>query len=435
MIRRISRPFLLVSFFFALDKVVAFLRQILFARTFGVSASLDAFNAANNLPDLVFAVISGGAMAIAVVPLLTEMLDREGRDAAWAFFSRLANWAFLLTAALAVTLAIFAGPLIRHVVAPGFSPAQQELTASLMRLDVIALLLFSISGLVIGGLQANKHFFFPALAPVMYNIGQILGVVFFAPRWGVIGLAYGTILGATLHLLIQVPALIRYGFRWTPSLSLRHPGIRKAAAVLGSRLLTVAAIQGIFLTTDNFASGLVVGSVTAIAYGWLLLQVPETIIGSALGTVLLPTLAELAERREWAALRQMIRRASGILLGITIPTAIAAIVLVEPAVRLVFQNGGSFTAEGTAMVGAAARIFFIGLPAQCLVEIGVRAFYARFDAITPLYTAVITVLLFIASCFLFVPLLGFVGIALSNTVAFTTECIILFALLRRKMMV
>jgi putative peptidoglycan lipid II flippase len=435
LIRQITRPFLLVSFFFALDKLVAFLRQILFARTFGISASLDAFNAANNLPDLVFAVISGGAMAIAVVPLLTDMLDREGRDAVWVLFSRLANWAFILTAILAALLALFATPLIRYVVAPGFTVEQQTLTATLMRLDVIALLLFSISGLVIGGLQAQKHFFLPALAPVMYNIGQILGVLFFAPRWGVVGLAYGTILGACLHLLIQTPALLRYGFRWTPAFSLLHPGIRKAAALMGPRLLTVAAIQIIFLTTDNFASRLVIGSVTAIAYGWLLLQVPETIIGSALGTVLLPTLSEIANRGEWATLRQLIRRAAFALLGVTIPVAFVAIVLVEPAVRLVFEHGGSFTSQGTSMVAAAARLFFLGLPAQCLVEIAVRAFYARLDAVTPLLAAILTAITFVALCFLLVPLLGFTGIALANTLAFTTECAVLYALLHRRQMV
>jgi putative peptidoglycan lipid II flippase len=431
MIRRLSRPFLLVSFFFALDKAFAFVRQVLFARTFGVSAVLDAFNAANNLPDLVFAVISGGAMAIAIVPLLTETLDREGREATWALFSRLANWAFLLTAILALTLAVFADPLVRYVVVPGFSPEQQNLTITLMRLDVIALLIFSISGLVIGSLQAHKHFFLPALAPVMYNIGLILGVVFFAPRWGVVGLAYGTILGAALHLAIQVPGLLRFGFRWIPTLDLSHPGVRKAAMLLGPRVLTVAAIQCIFLATDNFASQLVTGSVTAIAYGWLLLQVPETIIGSALGTILLPTLSELADRGEQDVMRRLLRRAAGILLVITIPVAALAILLVEPAVRIVFQGGHAFTAEGTAMVSAAARLFFLGLPAQCLVEIGVRSFYARLDAKTPLWTAILTVLLFVLLCYIFVPSLGYGGIALANTLAFTCECVLLFTLMRR----
>jgi putative peptidoglycan lipid II flippase len=431
LIQRITRPFLLVAFFFALDKAAALLRQVLFARSFGVSAALDAFNAANNLPDLVFAVISGGAMAIAVVPLLTDTLDRDGRDAVWALFSRLANWAFLLTAFLAAALAIFADPLIRYVVVPGFAPEQQILTATLMRLDVIALLIFSISGLVIGGLQSQKHFFLPALAPVMYNVGQILGVLFFAPRWGVIGLAYGTILGAALHLAIQIPGLIRFGFRWTPSLDLRHPSLRKAAALMGPRLLTVAAIQCIFLATDNFASRLGTGSVTAIAYGWLLLQVPETIIGSALGTVLLPTLSELVLRGEREELRRLVRRAAGILLAITIPTAALAILLVETAVRMVFQTGHAFTAEGTTMVAAAGRMFFLGLPVQCLVEIWVRMFYARLDAKTPLFAAVLTSILFIGMCFLLVPALGFLGIALANTLAFSAECMVLFVILKR----
>jgi putative peptidoglycan lipid II flippase len=261
--RKILRSFLLLGFLFAADKLVAMARQILIGQAFGIGRELDAFNAANNLPDLVFALISGGAMAVAIIPVLTETLDREGRDAAWALFSRLANWAFLITAALACLLALFAQPFISHVVVPNFDPAHQALTASLMRLDLLALLIFSVSGLVMGSLQAQKHFLLPGLAPILYNGGMIFGVLVLAPRYGIYGLAYGTILGAGMHLAIQVPALVTHGFHWTPSVDWRHPGVLKAARLMGPRILTVAAIQTIFVATDNFASGLGTGAITA----------------------------------------------------------------------------------------------------------------------------------------------------------------------------
>jgi putative peptidoglycan lipid II flippase len=430
---RIARSFLLVGFLFAADKVVALVRQILVGRTFGIGSQLDAFNAANNLPDMLFALISGGAMAVAVIPVLTETLDRDGRTAAWALFSRLANWAFLLTAILAAGLGLFADEFIAHVVVPNFDAGHQALTASLMRLDLIALLIFSISGLVMASLQAHKHFLLPGLAPIFYNGGLIFGVLVIVPAFGIYGLAYGTILGAALHLAVQVPALARYEFRWTPSLDWRSPGVIKAATLMGPRILTVAAIQAIFVATDNFASGLGTGAITALAYGWLILQVPETVLGSALGTVLLPTLAELAGRGRIAEYRRTVLRAIAAILAMTGPILALGIPLMLPAVRLVFE-GRAFTAEGSEMVAAAARIFLIGLPAHALIEIAVRAFYARQDARTPLGTAAATAALFITLCFLLTPRLGYLGVAASSTLAYSFEAVLLLALLGRRWM-
>jgi putative peptidoglycan lipid II flippase len=428
---RLVRSFLLVGFLFAADKIVALARQVLIGRTFGIGSQLDAFNAANNLPDMIFALISGGAMAVAVIPVLTETLDRDGREATWALFSRLANWAFLITAALAAGLGLFSEAFIAHVVVPNFDAEHQALTASLMRLDLLALLIFSISGLVMGSLQAYKHFLLPGLAPIFYNFGLIFGALVLVPLYGVYGLAYGTILGAGMHLAIQVPALWHFKFRWAPSLDLRFPGVIKVAALMGPRILTVAAIQTIFVATDNFASGLGAGAITALAYGWLILQVPETVLGSALGTVLLPTLSELADRRKDAEFRKMIRRASLATLAMTVPILALGIPLMVTAVRLVFE-GRAFTAEGSAMVAAAARIFLVGLPAHALIETSVRAFYARQDARTPLWTALATAALFILLCFLLTPRFGYLGVAVANTSAYSFEAVLLLILLRRR---
>ncbi|MBI4769206.1 MAG: hypothetical protein HY784_02030, partial [Chloroflexi bacterium] len=312
---RVFRFSLLLAVFFGIDKIVALGRQVLVGRAYGVGRALDAFNAANNLPDALFALISGGALAMAFIPVLSEYLERRDRAAAWGLFSRVANTAFLLTAGLALPLAAFAGPLVRRVVAPGFDPQQQALVAALMRLDLIATLIFSVSGLVIGGLQANQHFLLPALAPILYNVGQIVGVVWLAPHWDIYGLAYGVILGAVLHLGVQIPALIRYGFRWTPRLDWGDPGLRRVAKLMAPRILTLAAIHLIFIATDRFASRLSTGAVTAIAYGWLLMQVPETVIGTAIGTALLPTLSEQAARGDRAALAGSLRRALAAILA------------------------------------------------------------------------------------------------------------------------
>ena len=157
---RLTKTSLLLAFFFALDKIAAIFRQIIIARQFGLSAELDAFNVANNLPDMLFALISGGALAIAFIPVLSEVITRQGRDDAWELFSRIANLAFLVTGILAIIIAVSANGLVRWEigVAPGFGEEQQKLVAMLMRLNLAATLIFSISGLVMAGLQANPAF-------------------------------------------------------------------------------------------------------------------------------------------------------------------------------------------------------------------------------------------------------------------------------------
>lgn len=430
-IRRLINNSLLISVLFGLDKIVGLGRQVLVGKAYGVASAADAYNAANNLPDMVYALISGGALAMAFIPVLTETLDREGRPAAWDLFSRVANWVFTITAGSALVLALLAGPFVRYVVAPGFTPEQQQLTTTLMRLDLLALLVFSISGLVAGGLQANQHFLLPALAPLLYNVGQIIGVVWLSPQLGIYGLALGAILGAVLHLAIQLPGLWRYGFKWTPALNWKHPGVVRVARLMGPRILTVAAIQVIFITTDRFASHLTEGAVTAILFGWLILQLPETVIGTAVGTALLPTLSELAARNQLAELKSLLRRALAVMLAIMLPLTAACLVLVGPAVKLVFE-GRNFTPEDTVLVVAAAQMFLLGLTGHSLVEILVRAFYARKKVWVPLLAAVFTATTFILFSLALVPQLGHAGIALANSLAFTAEAGLLALILWRR---
>ena len=428
---KLLRSSLLLAVLFGIDKIFGLGRQVLVGRIYGVTAALDAYNASNNLPDLVVTLLSGGALAVAFIPLLSEALNREGRDASWQLFSRVTNLAFVITAALALLLELFAGPLVRNIVAPGFSPGQQNLTISLMRLNLIAMLIFCISGLVMAGLQTHQHFLLPGLAPVFYNVGQIVGVMFLSERFRIFGLAYGVILGAVLHLGIQIPGLVRHGFRWMPSLDWRHPTMIRVARLMGPRVLNIAAIQAIFVTTDNYASHLYEGAVSAIAFGWLIMQMPQTVIGTAIATALLPTLSEFASRDEKAALKTTVRAAIKAVLALTVPVAIASILLVRPAVKLVFE-GRAFTAAGTDLVVAAAQMFLLGLVGHSLVEIAVRTFYAKQDARTPFIAAALTAALFVGLCFALIPLMGHAGIALANSLAFTAEAVGLLWVLRRR---
>ncbi len=422
---------LLVGAFFGVDKIVGLLRQVIIASYFGIDPVLDAYNAANNLPDTLFALISGGALAMAFIPVLSETLTRDGRPAAWRLFSLVTNLAFVVTAVAAALIALAPLPLVQRVVAPGFGPDQQRLVADLMRLNLIATVLFSVSGLVMGALQANQHFLLPALAPLLYNVGQIVGVVALSPRFGIHGLVYGVILGAGLHLAIQAPGLARYGFRWTPRLSVADPGVKRVLRLMGPRILTLAFINLIFIANDNLASFQGAGAVSALFYGWLIMQLPETVIGTAVGTALLPTVSELAARGDLAELRGLLRRAVLVVVALTVPVALASLALVQPAVKLVFERR-AFTPEDSVLVVRAAQMFLLGLVGHSLVDVAARAFYARQDARTPLVLAGITLAVFVTLGLLLTRVLGFAGLALANSAAFSLEAALMLWLLRRR---
>lgn len=441
---RLARSTLLLAVFFGLDKVVALGRQVIIARLFGVSPALDAYNAANNVPDLLFALISGGALSIAFIPVLSEYVERQDRAGLWELFSRVANLAFVVTAVFAVVVAVFAGPLVRWElgIAPGFDSQQQELVAGLMRLNLIATLIFSISGLVIAGLHANQHFLLPALAPILYNVGLIFGAACLAPSeglalgplrlpgagLGIHGLVYGVILGAVLHLGVQIPGLLRHGFRWTPRIQWSHPGLRRVVRLMGPRVLTLGAVQVIFLATDNLASRLDPGAVSALAYGWLIMQVPETVIGTAIATALLPTLSEMYARGDRDGVRTALADAVRMMLALTVPAALGLMFLVRPLVQLVFR----FDARATELVALAAQMFLLGLVGHSLLEITARAFYARKDARTPLVAALGAMAVFVALAAALFRVMGHAGIALANSTAFTLQAFGLLILLLRR---
>jgi putative peptidoglycan lipid II flippase len=429
----LTRTSLLLGFFFTLDKALAFVRSIIIARTFSLTFELDAFNVANNLPDLLFALISGGALAMAFIPVLTEKLTLEGRQSAWDLFSRVANLAFVVTASAAILIAILAEQIVRSQIgiAPGFDTEKQRLIADLMRLNLIATLIFSLSGLVMAGLQANQHFLFPAIAPTLYNVGQIFGALVLAPRFGVHGLVYGVIIGAVLHLAIQIPALIKYEFRWTASLR-PDPAVMEALRVFAPRLLTMFMIQLMFIARDNFASRLgQIGAISSLTYGWMIMQVPETLLGTAIATAMLPTLSEFAARQDWDRFRQTIEKSLRVLISLTLPAAAVMAAGIHPLVRAAF----GFDEAGTNLLTGTTRVYLLTLCGYAIQEVAARSFYARREAWIPFFGVAIRMAIYLVIAVMAVTLFRTVGapaIAFAE-LSLTVEAALMFIWLSRKM--
>jgi putative peptidoglycan lipid II flippase len=416
---------------FALAAVAGLVRDMIIARQFGIGADLDAFYAAFRLPDLLFTVVAGGALATAFIPVLAEFLARKDLDGAWTLGSAVINLVVLIVTGLAALAALGAPLLVRQVIAPGFSAQVQADTAALMRLVLISTVIFGVSAVITSMLHGLKHFLLPALAPVLYPLGVMAGAIWLAPSMGVRGLAVGAILGALLHLVVQVPALVRYGFRWTPALGGGMPAVRRVAALMGPRVLDLGVWHLTLLATTNLASRLDAGSIAALEWGWSVMQFPETIIGTAFGLVALPTLAEFAARRDVPGLRRTLAETLRAVLALTVPAALGLVLLGRPLLGLLYERGAFDLAAGDA-VYVALRWYAVGLVGHSCLELVARAFFAQQDTVRPLIIAAVWSSVSVGLGVGLMKAMGHGGLALANSLAISGEVLTLLLVLRHR---
>jgi putative peptidoglycan lipid II flippase len=426
--RRILTSALIVGAGFFVSKVTGILDDLILARTIKPGPELDAYYAAFGLPDLLFTLIAGGALASAFIPVFTGFLTQEDRPGAWRLFSAAVNTAFIAAAIGSTVLALFAPWIVSETVGRGFTPEYQQLCANLMRVILIGTVVFSISGVVMSALQANQHFFLPALAPIMYNLGILFGVVVLAPTLGVWGPAIGVVIGSVLHLLIQVPGLIKYRAKWTARLGWHDAPVRRVGKLMIPRILGLGAVQLAGVVTISLASTLTAGSVTALNYGWRVMQLPETLIATAIATAAFPTLSEFAARGQIKQLRGTLRTTLLVILGLTIPATIGLLIFGQWAVQVLYGT----SPEATQIITWAVHGYALGMIGHSMLEVTARTFYAQQDTWTPLYVAIGAMGIAIAASFLLRPFWGVGGLALANALGVTVEVIILLFILRRR---
>jgi putative peptidoglycan lipid II flippase len=427
-----STGILMAAFF--LNKILAIGRQIVIAQAFGTGSDYDAFVAAFRLPDILFMIISGGALGTAFIPILSERLTHRPLDdpEGWKLSSGVLNTLLLVALGASLIGVVFALPLVQWFVAPGFSLDNQILTANLMRLTLISTIIFSISSLAGAVLHTRQHFFLPAIAPLIYNGGIMIGAIFLAEAYGVYGLIWGAILGSVGHLLVQIPGLMRHGLKYYPIFDWGDSDLWHILKLMGPRVLNIIVIQINFVVMFNLASYLGTGTVSALDYGWDLMQMPQTIIGSAIGIVLFPTLSELAARGDIAGLRQTLAQTLRIILALAIPAMVGLIVLGRPIIRVMFERG-EFGPESTAAVYQSLQFWALALIAHCALEVVNRVFYAQKDTITPLLSSLVSMVINLLLALALYRSLLAGGLALSNGVAVTVEVLIMLVIAHRRL--
>ncbi len=418
------------------SRITGLLRDSLFARAFGASAYTDAFYIAFRLPNLLRRLFGEGAFSQAFVPILAEYKSQKGEAATRTLVDHVANtlvWATLLVS----VVGIVGAPLILMAIASGLSGDGLDRATVMTRLMFPYILCMSFVVLSGAVLNTWREFKLPAFTPVLWNLSSIFFSLFLVQYFEVpiYSMAVAVMVGGILQVAIQVPALRRIGMlprlSLNPLAGLGDPGVRRILKKMGPAVFAVSAAQISLLINTNIASNLGKGAVSVLQYADRLMEFPTGMLGVALGTVLLPSLSKAnseGDTTEYSALLDWGLRLTFLL---ALPAAVGLAALSTPLIASLF-NYGEFSGKNVAAATAPLMAYAAGLLGIILVKILAPAFYARQDIRTPVRIAIGVLIATQAMNYLFVPLLGVAGLALSIGLGACINAVFLYTGLRRR---
>ncbi len=393
----------LISFSVGVSALLGLLRDRLLVSYFDVGR-LDIYFVAFRIPDFVYGVLITGGIVAAFLPVFSGTLKRK-KSEGWRLASNTLNTLLLALVILCGVLFVFA-PSIMKLIAPGFSTEYLEKTVLLTRIMMISPILLGISSLFSGILQYFDRFLVYSLAPVLYNVGIIVGIIFFTPYFGLVGLAYGVIFGSLLHLLIQIPSAFCAGFSYKPLIDLRQKELRKIYYLILPRVVSQASTKINVIVITALASLLTAGSISIFNLANHLQSFPVRVIGVAFAVAAFPalsrSLAEKEKEKFLSSLSMVIRQT----LFFIIPISVSVFLLRAHIVRLVL-GAREFGWMETQLTAASLGVFAFSFFAAALVHILIRAFFSFQDTKTPLLASVISMGTNIGLSIFFVWVLGF----------------------------
>ncbi|MGP0629629.1 murein biosynthesis integral membrane protein MurJ [Nitrospina sp. 32_T5] len=417
------------------SRLFGFLRDVVIGWSFGASAAADAFFVAFRIPNIQRRILGEGAVSAAMIPVYGEYVNTRSKEDTRRFASNLFN---IQTVVLVlVTLGIIAlAPFVITIFAPGFldEPGKFELTVSLTRWMGPFLIFIGLSAFCMGLLNTHGNFALPAVAPVILNIGMIVGALFISPymEQPIMGLALGVLLGAFLQLMVQLPRTFQSGLKLSAVLDWKDPGIIKVAKLLGPAIIAFGVYEVSLLIETLLASLLPGGSISYLYYANRLVQLPLGVFGVALGIAILPTLTEQASKQEFTELRGTLNFGIRWILFITIPATVGLAVLSFPIIQTLWERGEFIraTTEGTQY----ALIFYaIGLCAFCGMKILVSAFYSLQDTKTPMRIGIYTMILNVGLAVALMGPLKHGGLALATSLSSIANAAVLVYLLKKRL--
>jgi putative peptidoglycan lipid II flippase len=416
------------------SRLLGLVRNAVISHQLGQSYDADVYNGAFQIPDLLFYLIAGGALSSAFIPVFTELMTHERKEDAWRVFSTVFCVMFVVVGAFVVVGEIFAEPLVR-LVNWGFTPAKVAQTVPLTRIVLPAQICFFMGGILMGAQYALGKFRYPALGPVIYNLGIIIGGLLLGRWLGMPGLCWGALAGAIVgNFGLQWWAARKVGMQFQIRFDARNPSVMKVWKLMLPVILGVALPQVSIWINRAFSTRLGDGPMSALTYANQLMQVPLGIFAQAMAVAIFPTLSAMAARRDYAALRATSSGGIRSLLFLTVPASALMIVLATPIVQLLLQHG-KFHASDTPLTVAALTWYCAGIFAWSAQSILSRSFYALHDTKTPVVVGTLVTLVFIPMNVLFMTNLGWgiQGLALATTVAATLHMVAMIAVLSKRL--
>ncbi len=417
------------------SRVLGLIREQIFAGMFGAGLAYDAFVVAFRIPNLLRDLFAEGALSAAFITVFTDYDTNKSQKETWQLASNVLVFFAVLLSCLTLLGIYFADPLV-NLLASDFSAisGKAELTIFLTRIMLPFLIFISLSAVVMGVLNSKGKFFVPAMASTFFNLGSIVGGVSLAlilPRFGypaITGMAIGTLLGGLLQLLMQLPTLRRCGFKFTPRLRLRDPGLKRIITLMIPAVIGLSPTQiNIFINT-NFASSCAEGSVSWLNYAFRLVQLPIGVFGVALSIAAMPVLARHAAKNDITGMKETMTSSLTMVFSLTIPASIGLMFLAEPIIHLIFERG-AFTHFDTVATANTLTLYAIGLFAYSANKILVPVFFALEDTRYPLYGAFLAVASNILLINLTIDSLQHLAIALSTSCSMILNFIFLSTVL------
>jgi len=427
-INSITIAALLVALSSLVSRFLGIFRDRILAGTFGAGDTLDVYYAAFRIPDLIFNLIVLGALSAGFVPILTCLINdseckkrfkffKSPNKEAWELASNLLN--FLIISLLILTgLGIIFAPWFMRLITPGFDPEKMSLTINLTRIMFLSPIFLGISSVFGGILQSFKRFFVYSLSGIVYNIGIIVGAVYFVPHLGVYGLAWGVVLGAFMHMLIQMPLVFALGYRYSFKLEYKNKNIKHIATMMIPRIMSLAISQINLLVLTIIASTMVGGSLSIFNFANNLQFFPVSIFGISFAVAAFPMLSKIAFDKKKLILNfsEVFRQ----ILFFIVPATVLLLTLRAQIIRVVLGTG-EFGWEDTILTMETLTFFTFSLFAQASIPLLVRMFYARHNAKTPFYIGLFSILVNIFLS-LWLPKIVMCYEVLNITNEFTTQC-------------
>lgn len=424
----VARSAGIVSVAVMFSRILGLIREQVFAYYFGAGFLNDAFQVAFRIPNVLRDLFAEGALSAAFVKVFTDYQILRTEKEAWQLASLVLNCLAVVLSLIAV-LGIIFSPQIVGLIADGFSPEKAALATLLTRIMFPFILFVAMAALAMGVLNTKGNFGVPASASTVFNIVSIiLGLILAfwlsgggwqtgnetaipsaSAQWAITGMAIGTVIAGASQFLMQVPSLLKLGFRFTPVLNFADEGVRKVARLMAPAILGTSAVQ-INVMVNTFFVSAIDGGVSWLGYSFRLMQFPIGIFGVAIGTASIPVLSRMASQKSFGEFRNTLSSSIKLVFLLTLPSACGLIVLGEPIINLIYARG-AFTSTDVTMTAYALAAYSIGLTGYAAIKILSPAFYALDDAKTPMLIAIGSIGVNFGACYFFMKLFSGYGVS------------------------